>query len=297
MNRRAFQFAVVLLWLALPLVALEYRQAWDHLPAQMAVHFNAANQANGWMAREESRDFSLRMIAIALTVSTLVLAAVSWHKVEAFTWALLAFFALAIGFLVSVNHAILNYNLNATPVHPERMLVLLMLAVVALIVIYVASHRHPPLPAGETLAVETHASPLWSLIILIALLGPALAVALVPTPPARLALGLVGVIGLGAFAMAWSGFQYRFLHHGLEIRMLGFRLRSIPRSAIVSYAIEPWPFIRGYGIRGMGSTRAYVWCNQVVHIRMSNGDVYLGHNDPERVVRDLDRMMGFVTRG
>jgi len=66
------------------------------------------------------------------------------------------------------------------------------------------------------------------------------------------------VVGLGVGAMAWSGFQYRFLRHGVEIRMLGFRLRSIPKQSIVSYSIEPWAFIRGYGIRGIGSTRAYV---------------------------------------
>jgi Protein of unknown function (DUF1648) len=297
MNRRVFQFAVIVLWLALPLVALEYRQAWDQLPAQMATHFNAANQANGWMSREESLRFVLRMMVIALSVSTIVLIAVSRHKVEAFTWALLALFALVIGFLMSANHAVLSYNLNAAPVHPERMLLLLVLAVVAVIVIYIASHRQAPLPAGETLAVETHASRLWSVIILLALLGPALAVALVPVPPARFALGLVGLIGVGAFLMAWSGFQYRFMPHGVEISMLGFRLRSIPRSAILSYAVEPWAFIRGYGIRGIGDTRAYVWCNKVVHIRMSNGEVYLGHDDPERVVRDLDQMMGFATRG
>ena len=150
---------------------------------------------------------------------------------------------------------------------------------------------------SEVFAVETHAGRLWAGIILVALLAPALSVAMVPRAPARLALALVAVIGLGAFAMAWSGFQYRFMPHGVEIRLLGFRLRSIPRSAIVSYAIEPWAFIRGYGIRGIGSTRAYVWCNKVVHIKMSNGEVYLGHDDPERVVRDLDQMMGFVSRG
>jgi len=150
---------------------------------------------------------------------------------------------------------------------------------------------------SEVFAIETHAGRLWAGIILVALLGPALAVASVPVAPARLALALVAVLGLGAFAMAWSGFQYRFMAQGLEIRLLGFRLRSIPRSAILSYAVERWAFIRGYGIRGLGRTRAYVWCNKVVHVQLSTGDVYLGHNDPERIVRDLDQMMGFVTRG
>jgi len=151
---------------------------------------------------------------------------------------------------------------------------------------------------SDLIAVETHPGRGWAVIILLAVIGPAISVALYHGAPALFALTVVGVIGLAAFAMAWGGFQYRFTQHGVEIRMLGFRLRSIPRSAIVSYAIEPWSFIRGYGIRGIGSTRAYVWCNQVVHIKLSDGsNVYLGHHDPERIMRDLDQMMAVVTRG
>lgn len=146
------------------------------------------------------------------------------------------------------------------------------------------------------IAVETHNGRIWSLIVVLALIVPAISVAMVPTPPARFALIVVGGVGLFAFAMAWCGFEYRFLRHGLEIRVFGFRLRSIPRSAIVSYAIEPWAFIRGYGIRGLGRTRAYVWCNKVVHIHTTDADIYLGHNDPARIVRDLDQMMGLATR-
>ena len=149
----------------------------------------------------------------------------------------------------------------------------------------------------DVIAVETHSSPRWGLIILLAILGPAASVALVPSAPARVALAAVAVIGLSALAMAWGGFQYRFLRHGVEIRVLGFHLRTISKQAIVSYSIEPWAFLRGYGIRGMGSTRAYVWGNKVVHIKTTNGEVFLGHSDPERIVRDLDRMTGLVRSG
>jgi Protein of unknown function (DUF1648) len=147
---------------------------------------------------------------------------------------------------------------------------------------------------NDVIAVESHSSPLWGLIILLAVLGPAVSVALVPSAPARVALAVVAVIGLGAFAMAWGGFQYRFLRHGVEIRTLGYRLRTIPKQAIVSYSIEPWAFLRGYGIRGAGNTRAYVWGNQVVHIKTTKGEVFLGHGDPERIIRDLDRITGLV---
>jgi hypothetical protein len=154
----------------------------------------------------------------------------------------------------------------------------------------------PKTVQSDVLAVETHPGGKWSFIILVALVGPLMVAALtpgrVPWP-----LLLVSAIGVGAFAMAWSGFQYRFLTNGVDVRMLGFRLRSIPKQAILSYSVEPWPFIRGRGIRGIGNTRAYVWGNRVVHIRTSSGDIYLGHSDPERLVRDLDQVTGFVTRG
>jgi hypothetical protein len=148
----------------------------------------------------------------------------------------------------------------------------------------------------EVLAEETHTGRLWSLIIVAAMLGPAISVALVPTAPARFALGVVVVIGVGALAMAWSGFHYSFSRDGVEIRTIGFRLRSIPRQAILSYSIEPWSFVQGYGIRGVGARRAYVWGNKVVHIRTTSGEIFLGHSDPERIVRDLDLVTGFLTR-
>lgn len=145
--------------------------------------------------------------------------------------------------------------------------------------------------------IETHTGRLWSVIMLIALIIPAISVVLYPTGPARVALAAVGIVGVGVFAMAWSGFQYRFSSDGIEIRMLGLRLRSIPRSQILSYSVEPWAFIRGYGIRGIGNARAYVWSNKVVHIKTSTGDVFLGHNDPERIIRDLDQLMEVLNRG
>ena len=153
------------------------------------------------------------------------------------------------------------------------------------------------MPNNEVLAEETHAGRIWALLILPALVGPFISVAFYPTGPARFALIPVAVIGLGATAMVLSGFQYRFLRHGVEIRTLGILLRSISRQQILSYSIETWSMARGYGIRGIGSTRAYVWGNKVVHIKTTNGEVFLGHSDPERIIRNLNQVTGFVTRG
>ena len=150
---------------------------------------------------------------------------------------------------------------------------------------------------GDVLAVETHAGRLWSLLILPALVGPAIATVFYPTGPARFTLVPVGLLGIPTLALVLAGFEYRFLRHAVEVRTLGYRLRTIPKMAILGYSIESWGLPRGYGIRGIGKTRAYVWGNKVVHIRTSDGEVYLGHSDPERIVRHLDEMTGLVSRG
>ena|ERR1700694_1743694 len=146
----------------------------------------------------------------------------------------------------------------------------------------------------DVLAEEEHTGRVWILPLLLALIGPAISLSQLRTRTTVVVWAAVfaGLVALGVGTMVWSGFQYRFLRHGVEVRMLGFRLRSIPRQSIVSYSIEPWAFIRGYGIRGIGSSRAYVWCNKVVHIKTSNGEIFLGHNDPERIVCDLNLVTG-----
>lgn len=150
---------------------------------------------------------------------------------------------------------------------------------------------------GDLLAEETHSGRAWAFLIALALIGPVVGVMTVPTAPLKFALTLACILVAGALAMAMTGFQYRFLRHGVEVRTLGFRLRSIPKQSILSYSIESWGLPRGYGIRAAGSTRAYVWGNKVVHIKTTNGEIYLGHDDPERIVRDLDQVTGFVSRG
>lgn len=150
---------------------------------------------------------------------------------------------------------------------------------------------------GDLLAEETHSGRIWSLLILPALIVPAISLMFYPTAPARFAFVIVAVVGVGALALVLSGFQYRFLRDGVEVRTLGFTLRTIPKQAIVSYSVEPWSLVRGYGIRAMGNTRAYVWGNKVVHIKTTGGEVFLGHSDPDRIVRDLNQVTGFVTRG
>jgi hypothetical protein len=67
-------------------------------------------------------------------------------------------------------------------------------------------------------------------------------------------------------------------------------LRSIPSGQIKSYEISCWNPLDGYGIRGIGDRRAYVWGNRGIRIKTAEGEVFLGHSRPEKVVHDLDLM-------
>lgn len=297
MNRTVYRAFALLLWLALPLAALEYWQVWDKLPARMATHFNAANQPNGWMAPGESLRFILVMMAVMLAVFTVLAWIASRKSVNAGSWALLGLFYVAMATLIAVNKAVLSFNVDGTPLNLGPWLVAVPVAVVVFIVVFLLSQRGRAFPPSEVLAEEVHSGRLWAVVLAVPVVGILALANQVPSRPAQFGLGLVAVALLGAAALAWTGFHYVFTRSGVEVRSLGFRLRSIPAEQIKEYGAQRWNAIGGYGIRGVGSTRAYVWGNKVVHIRTTNGEVYLGHSDPERIVRDLDLVKGFVTRG
>src|SRR5450755_1447681 len=177
MHRRIFHFAIVLLWLALPLVALQYRQVWEQLPVHVATHFNAAGQANGWMSREEATEFGVGFEACLLVIFTALLLYTARSDAGSFPWALLVFCALILEFMVEVNRSIVNYNLQGTPMQLEGMLIAIPIAAVLLLAIYIASKREAPLPSGagaatELLVEEMHSGRVWGLLLLPALIGP-----------------------------------------------------------------------------------------------------------------------------
>ena len=291
MNRRPFQFAIALLWLALPLVAIQYWSVWDQLPVRMATHFNAAGESNGWMSREVAVEFGVGIIAFLLLVFTPILWAISRRGADTFAWAVLGFCAVVAGFVAVGNQRVIAYNLEGAPLHVEPLLIVVPAAVVILSAFYLGSKRGEALPSSVVMTEETHPGHAWAALLLLPMLGPLAAIRLVPITAVRISMALVALVLLASAAMAWTGFRYRFLRHGIEVSTLGYRLRSIPRLQIVSYAAESWNPLRGYGIRGIGRDRAFVWGNQVVHIKTTNGDVYLGHRDPQQIVRDLDLVM------
>jgi len=296
MKRKLFAILTALMWLVLPFIGLRYAQVWDQLPARMATHFNASGQANGWMPRATALYFGLGFAIFMLLIFTVIALVLRKQKADpdASWFALLGFFYFMAGFIFYVNNSIIDHNLTGNPVTVAPLILALPLAIVLFVAIYMRAQRGKALPAGQILAEETHNSKGFSILFL-ALATIEFGVAFsIPATGVRAPMTLIGALFLLIAAHTWNGFHYRFTAAGLEISTLGLRLRSIPQSQIAKYRLEKWMALRGYGIRGLGNTRAYVWSNNVVHITTLEGEVYLGTNDPGRTVRDLDLMKQYA---
>lgn len=116
MNGNWYKSLVALMWLVLPLSALEYWRGWDQFPARMAVHFNVNGQPNGFTSREGALQAGLGIMSVMLVVFTL--AALAAHSLKpAASWPILVVAYVVLGFVWYGNHAIVRFNLNA--VHAE----------------------------------------------------------------------------------------------------------------------------------------------------------------------------------
>jgi len=295
MNRKLYLTLTAAMWLALPLTALRYWQVWHRLPIRMATHFDAYGRPNGWMSREVSLYFALGITAFLSVIFTVIACVAQKRKgPDVPASALLGFFYLMVGCIFYVNNSVLAHNLTGQPVTVTPVLLGVPIAIAVFTVIYLGAQRGPTLPEGQTLAEETHGSALFAVFFALIGAGEFVVLAAVPRTGVRIGIGAMCLLFLTIAAHAWDGFHYRITPAGVEISTLGIRLRSIPRDQIRTYRPEKWMALRGYGIRGIGNTRAYVWGNKVVHLSTQDGEVFLGHNDPARLVRDLDQMKHFT---
>ena len=288
-SRTLFGMLAALQWLSLPIMVLLFGSVWQQLPSRVATHFDLAGQPNGRMTREEA-------VVVLLGVATAVLIGTTWmlsrvNEIDATAWGLVALGYIIQSALIWAGQSIIDYNVHGKPLHAGPILLIGILAAVLLIMLSLGTRRGEHLPAGRVYATETHASALWALVCGTPLLIFIPIVATVPVAALKVALGLAALIGIWATSMAATGFHYVFTSTGVDIRALGFRLRSIAASDIRSYAEGDWPFWNGRGIRGLGNRRAYVWGNRGVRIQTNTGEVFLGHSEPKKIIRDLDRVV------
>jgi len=240
------------------------------------------------MSRETSLVFALALTTFLLLTFTWALTRV--RKPDVLAWSLLAMLYVVMGVLFSINAAVLNYNLYGTALNITPAIIVVFIAALVVAAVALVSKRGTELPQRTEVATaeEVHASPALALTFAVLSAAELVVVTVIPLRGLRFAMALPTLLLLGATALAWSGFHYRFTAHGVEISTLGFRLRSIPVQTIKAYAIAPWNPMRGYGVRGIGERRAYVWGNTGVRITLSDGEVFLGHGEPERIMNDLN---------
>jgi hypothetical protein len=292
MNDKFYRSMVWMLWLALPLTGLQYWLVWDQLPVSLATHFDAAGRPNGWMTRQTALLFPLGMTLFLLIIFTAVLGRV--RKSEAGAWAVLGMGYVVLGVVCWGNHAVINYNLYGSPVQVGPIIITVIASVFVVMAVFLGSKRGASLAAGPVIAEEVHAAPMWALVFVIPLVAELAVIVAVPNAGLRFGLGLLTLLLAVVAIGIWDGFHYIFTQSGVEIRTLGFRLSSIPAGEIRQYAVDRWNPLGGYGIRGIGDKRAYVWGNKGVRIKTTNGEVFLGHGEPERIVRDLDVIKQFA---
>ncbi len=281
-----FRALTVLIWAALPANAVLYAVWWDRLPRTLATHFNFANQPNGWVSREGSFGFAMFFATLLAVIATVILSRVK--KPDATAWGLLGLFYVIEGTLLWAENATIAFNVQGTPVNAAPVFAVGIGAAVLVVVLALATRRGDQLPATNLLARETHSSPAFAALMILPAIAFVIVVAKAPLGGVKLVMGVGMVLMFAGAAMAGTGFQYLFTPAGVEVRTLGFRLRSIPGQDIKSYALDTWNFLGGYGIRGIGERRAYVWGNRGVRIKTVDGEVFLGHDNPEKIVRDLD---------
>lgn len=288
--RARFIALTALMWFALPLIAFRYWQVWDQLPARMVTHFGAGGRPNGWMSPPESLTFSLVFLAILLTVFSAILlyALRRMHRPDATGWALMGLFYVIVSVVTFVCDAVLRYNLSRTSIPIAPIGVAIFLATSVFLAIFLRARRGSTLPLSPVISEETHASRALALVFLIPTGAMVASSIVVPIPGVRLALAAVALVMIGCAAMAWDGFHYFFSTAGIDIRTLGFRVRSVHAADIQKYFVDRWNVLGGYGIRGIGNRRAYVWGNSGVRIKTSDGEVFIGHSEPEKLIHDLD---------
>lgn len=113
MERKIFQAVIGLAWLALPLTAVKYWNAWDGLPMRVAVHFDANWQPNGWTSREGSLLLALGITAFLLAVFTITgYAATRTGTSSLARWGMVAVFCVVLGLVYCVNSWIVDRNFD-----------------------------------------------------------------------------------------------------------------------------------------------------------------------------------------
>ncbi len=300
----------ILAWLPMAgVAALAVRIAivWDTLPAIMMSHFNLQGHPDGWMPRGSLMTVSLAVVVPMVVLFSVIADRVLLRKPVA-GLGVLAFAYIVDAFIITMFWNVITSNLEHVPLRVVPLWILVAVLVPALLAVGVdwrwwlsKSRREAArqIRSARIVTEQRHGSTTVAVIFVVIAL---VTMALIMVAPSKdrpgfvfPLVGAVAVLMVLSAVWAWRGFVYRFTTQGVEIRALGIRLRSIPLSEIKEFRSErcnPLTDFGGWGVKGFGTDTAYIWGgHKALHIRTYSGDVYLGFNDPDRLVRDLEAIM------
>jgi Domain of unknown function (DUF1648) len=315
MTRTHWRNLSLLPWLILPAMLWRYWQLQDLLPERIAVHFNANNVPNGWSDRS---DFVVGFIGMTVAMLALfTILSLIPKRPTTFSWLLLFFeyfvsVVMCLAFVGVLEFNALN-RVDSLRIAGRIAMLTPIVAIVAVVIAVVKASRKEigaltstgsPSVApsqGRLLAEEIQRAPLAGMFFAVAtVLVISAAARISSSAPLWVKLLLYGAspLCLWVTLQAFGGFRYRVTSTGVEVRTGGIRVCSIAKANIEDYRIaqiDPLGDFGGWGIRMLPGKRAFIWHgHEAVRIRTPQRTVYLGHDQPERLVKDLDVMMKSV---
>ena len=199
---------------------------------------------------------------------------------------------------------LLRFNLDGTPLRWGALLLAggigaLLPAALAVLGLGAAGERGPA-AAAESIAgwdrevrVEIHRSALRFWINLPFAGGLVVGWIAAPHPVWRALVALLALLVGWALALIVAGFRYEFSEAGLRVLGLGRLLVRVPRTEVLAWEVRPVrPLLDfgGWGIRGGGSTRAFIWSGRrALRLLTTTGTIWLGHDDPDRLAAHCER--------
>lgn len=283
-------------WLGLVAMVFEIWSRYDQLPARIASHFNAAGLPNGWAPKNEFFTVIVPMSVVFLALFTFL--ASRFESNSGLGWVTLIAEYWGTGLFAGLTHATLRFAMGETTTLNFPFAFWNVVCLVALVVGEVVRisglRQRADATNGRLIAQESHSSPkLGSAFLIISLCACAAAVGTGARGTVLAVLAPIALILVGCAAWVFTGFVYRITTAGLEIRTFGLPIRFIPAADIEwvrAQSCNPLTDFGGWGIRGIGKMRAYIWGGRrCVHIHTHGGDdIYLGTAHPDRMVRELE---------
>lgn len=286
------KLVIALPWAFLPLLAFHFAGTWSSLPARIAVHFDLHGRPNGWQSPETFASFAFVFFTMGLAIFTFVMLRAFRLRSLFMLCAAISYFVLGMSFVLfwqTLDHA--AYGTAMSDIWPVPIVFpLVALIIAAILLAQSPSQSLMPAPHASVIAEEQHRS-LFQLVLVVPGVLIGLWLAIQPVGGIRLlGIFLAAIMAWVAVAVL-DGFRYFVRTDGVQIKGFLMPLRFIPRSSIRGYQKDRWKGL-GYGIRLTSTGTAYIWGGRdMVKIATDAGDVMLGHDHPERLIQDLDRMM------